>query len=96
MTTYLISRHGGALEWLRRQGIEPDCVLTHLDGQAVTPGDLVIGTLPLHLACRVCEQGAAYWHLSLDVPTTWRGTELSAEQMEACRARLERFLVKRF
>ncbi len=94
MTTYMISRHPGALEWLRSQGIEPDHSLSHLENQVLQPGDLVIGTLPLHLACRVCEQGAEYWHLSLDIPAEWRGIELSPEQMQACQARLERFVVK--
>lgn len=95
MTTYLISRHPGALEWLREQGIEPDHIVLHLEGQAIAPGDLVIGTLPLHLACWVCEQGAWYWHLSLDIPAEWRGQELTPQQMAACDARLEAFTVRR-
>jgi CRISPR-associated protein Csx16 len=95
MTTYMVSRHAGALRWLRHQGIEPDHFVTHLEGQVLVPGDLVIGTLPMHLACWVCEQGAEYWHLSLDIPVGWRGQELTPEQMSACQARLECFRVER-
>lgn len=95
MTRYLVSRHPGVREWLRRQGIRCDCHLDHLVKQSLRPGDQVIGTLPLQLASWVCEQGAEYWHLSLQVPLEWRGQELSADQMEACQARLEPFLVQR-
>lgn len=95
MTTYMISRHAGALAWIRHHGIEPDHVVAHLDEQVLNPGDLVIGTLPMQLACWVCDQGAEYWHLSLDVPAHWRGRELTLEQMKACQARLERFRVER-
>ncbi|WP_404299505.1 CRISPR-associated protein Csx16 [Halomonas sp.] len=91
----MVSRHAGALEWLRCQGIEPDHFVAHLEGQVLTPGDIVIGTLPLHLACWVCEQGAEYWHLSLDIPARWRGHELTSEQMNACQARFECFKVER-
>ncbi|MGS2743868.1 CRISPR-associated protein Csx16 [Halomonas sp. LS-001] len=95
MTDYVVSRHSGALQWLARQGIKVDKHITHLDDEPLNPGDRVIGTLPLQLACQVCEQGAEYWHLSLDIPAIWRGQELSDEQMDACNARLEAFHVQR-
>lgn len=94
MTDYVVSRHSGALEWLAHQGVCVDKHITHLE-EALMPGDRVIGTLPLQLACQVCEQGAEYWHLSLDIPAIWRGQELNAEQMKACNARLEAFHVER-
>lgn len=95
MTTYFISRHLGALEWLNAQHIAVDRQLSHLEGERLEPGDRVIGTLPVHLAWHVCQQGAEYWHLTLDMPAEWRGRELNAEQMQASKARLERFVITR-
>lgn len=95
MTDYVVSRHSGALQWLARQGLKVDKHIAHLEDETLQPGDRVIGTLPLQLACNVCEQGAEYWHLSLDIPALWRGNELSADQMEDCNARLEAFHIQR-
>jgi CRISPR-associated protein Csx16 len=41
----------------------------------------------------VCRRGARYRHLALDLTPGLRGIELSAEQMQQCRARLEEFIV---
>lgn len=95
MTRYFVSRHPGAMQWLERRGVSIDAHLAHLEGTMLVPGDQVIGTLPLQLACWVSDQGADYWHLSLNIPREWRGEELSAEQMEVCGARLEAFTVRR-
>lgn len=91
--TWMVTRHPGALEWLQAQGLQGQCV-PHLDPQQVGPGDRVIGTLPLHLVAAVCERGAHYFHLSLDLTPELRGKELTAEQLEACGARLEAFTAR--
>lgn len=70
-----------------------DQVIDHLDPATVALGDIVIGSLPVNLAGEVCARGGAYLHLSIDLPAELRGRELSAEQMRACGARLERFVV---
>ena len=62
--------------------------LQHLDPEAIQSGDIVIGSLPVHLAARVCARGGRYFHLSLDLPEGWRGSELSTEELRACNARL--------
>lgn len=91
-TTWIISRHAGAIEWLERQGIEgQQC--PHLVIEQVAAGDTVIGTLPVNLAAKVCAVPAIYCHLSLEVPFAWRGQELTAEQMEACGATLTAYQV---
>lgn len=92
---YFVSRHQGARQWLEQQNIQVDKQVVHLKKEPLSPGDRVIGTLPLQMACWVCEQGAEYWHLSLDIPSGWRGKELTAAEMQACQARLERFHVIR-
>lgn len=92
MTVLFISRHPGAHAWARNQGLNAR-VVTHLDLSDVSAGDVVVGTLPVHLAGAVCARGARYVHLSMSVPEHLRGKELSAEDMEALAPRLQIFEV---
>ncbi|MCL4555914.1 MAG: CRISPR-associated protein Csx16 [Gammaproteobacteria bacterium] len=97
MTTLLISRHPSAVAWAKSK-VMVDKVLTHLtddDLDNLTADDTVIGTLPIHLAAEVCEQGATFVYLSLDTPPELRGAELSIEQMDALGARLESYRIER-
>lgn len=93
MTTFFVSRHPGAQHWAAEEGFAVDRVVTHLDPDAIQPGDVVIGTLPIHLAARVCERGGRYLHLSLELPPEWRGRELSAADLRRFGARLEEYRV---
>ncbi len=93
MTTWFISRHPGAVEWVRRRGLPVDQYVTHLDPACVQPGDTVIGTLPVNLAGAICKRGARYLHLSLELPANLRGRELTADDLETMRARLQPFEV---
>ena len=93
MTVLFISRHPAALEWAEQEGIHFDRLLPHLEPVQITPGDVVIGSLPVNLAYEVCRRGARYRHLTLDLTPRLRGVELSAEEMRQCRARLEEFIV---
>lgn len=94
MTTYLITRHPGAIEWANRQGLQVDKQLAHLTPALVQPGDLVIGTLPVNLAAEVCERGGRFYNLSLDLPPEARGRELSADDLERYGARIEGYLIQ--
>ncbi len=89
MTTWLVSRHPGAIEWIRGQGITVDRLVEHLDIKALQPGDSVIGTLPVNLVAEVCDNGGRYYHLTLDLPPQSRGRELSADDMRRFKARIE-------
>lgn len=93
MTTYLITRHPGAIEWSTRQGLTVDKQIAHLDPADIRPGDVVIGTLPVNLAAGVCAQGGRFFNLSLDVPPEARGRELSADDLERFGARIEEFAI---
>lgn len=95
MTTYFVSRHPGAQEWAAGEGITVDTVIAHLDPEVIQPGDVVIGTLPVHLAAQVCQHGGRFLHLSVDVPPEWRGRELTAADLRQCGARLEEYRVTR-
>lgn len=93
MTTHLVTRHPGAIEWAARQGLAPDRVVVHLDPDDIRPGDVVVGTLPVHLAARVCARGGRYFNLSVDMPAEARGLELGADELERYGARLEEYAV---
>jgi len=93
MTTWFISRHSGAIEWAASISVGVDRWARHLEIDAVDRGDVVIGTLPVHLAAEVCRYGARYLHLVLDLPEQLRGTELTAVQLTAAGARLVEFQI---
>lgn len=94
MTAYFVSRHAGAVEWARQRGIEA-IATDHLDLERVAPGDLVIGTLPIHLAAAVQAKGARFLFLELNLPHEARGHELDANAMERFGARLVEYRVER-
>lgn len=54
MTTLFVSRHQGAIEWIKQQSIQVDVFVEHLNVEEIQADDVVIGTLPLHLAAEVC------------------------------------------
>ena len=93
MTTFFVTRHAGAIEWARRRGLAAERI-EHLDPTAVRPGDVVIGTLPIHLAAEVCARGGRYLHLAMEVPADARGRPLSADEMDRFGARLARFSIQ--
>lgn len=96
MTTYLVSRHTGAVEWMHYTGHAYDIHLTHLDNfENLKAGDTIIGSLPINIVADINELGVHYIHLSLYIPETLRGKELSAEQLSLLDAKLERYEVKR-
>jgi len=91
---YLVSRHAGAIEWCRRQPLNIDHVLSHLDENLIQPGDWVIGTLPLPMVAAIQRRGARYLHLNVPVSAELRGQELSADQLEQLGASLQEYRVE--
>lgn len=95
MTTYFVTRHPGAVEWAAQQGIPTDRILIHLEMNEINPGDVVIGTLPVHLAAELCACGARYLHLAVNPPAERRGLELTADDLARFGARLIEYRVER-
>ena len=95
MTTFFVSRHPGAVDWLAQQGFVADRTVPHLDAAAVSAGDVVIGTLPVHLAAEICNRGARFLHLSVDLPPGKRGIELTADDLATYGARVEELLIQK-
>lgn len=95
MTIWLVSRHPGVRQWIEHNGTVFDRHVPHFNPADVQPGDTVIGTLPVNLAAEVCARGASYWNLSLQLPATARGRELSADELNEFQATLERFDIRK-
>ena len=87
MTAYFVTRHAGAIEWAARQGLAAERI-EHMDPTVVRSGDLVMGTIPIHVAAEVCARGGRYLHLLMEIPPSARGKELSADDMTSYGARL--------
>lgn len=96
MVTYLVSRHMGAVEWMTHMGHHYDEHLTHLNNyDALQAGDTVVGSLPINIVADLNEMSVRYVHLSLYIPESLRGMELSAAQLSELDAKLEAYEVSR-
>ena len=95
MATYIVSRHKGAIEWARRRNREAEH-LTHLElPDRIRPGDEVIGPLPIGLIADIIARGARYFSIDMFLPEGVRGTELTADEMVRCGARLVQYRAER-
>lgn len=95
MTTFFVSRHPGAIEWVKQQGVKIDRWVPHLDITDIASGDTVVGTLPVPMVFAVNQRGAHYLHLQVNVPASLRGVELTAAQLHAVQASLVAFQVQK-
>lgn len=95
MTTWFISRHAGAIAWAKQQKLAIDRWETHIEPASVQAGDVVIGTLPVHLAAEICVRGATFYFLTLQLREEQRGQELSVADMQAADCRLACYEVVR-
>lgn len=95
MTTLFVSRHQGAIEWIKQQPIQVDAFIEHLNVDNIQADDVVIGTLPIHLAAEVCQKGAKFYFLSVNVAREQRGTELTCEQLEQQGCSLQQFYIEK-
>ena len=85
----IITRHDGAVEWLRQHGIFGK-VIAHAS-EADVIGKDVVGILPLHLAALANSVTA----IVMDLPPELRGKDITPEQMDDCGAKLVKYEVRR-
>ena len=71
----LITRHEALVEFLQKQGLEFDMVVSHAE---IVKGKDVYGVLPLHLAALA----NTITSVDLNLPAEMRGKELSLEDVE--------------
>ena len=96
LTTWFVSRHPGAIEWMKKQNIHIDRWETHLDPERVQTGDTVIGVLPLNIVATICEKGAKFYALTMLVKQEQRGVELDASELTEIGCKLCRYDVRSF
>ena len=82
MATFFVIRHQGAKDWMMKQTVHIDHWTDDIDLEDVKAGDVVIGILPMRLAADVCEKGAEFIALQINVPKEKRGTELCLKDLE--------------
>lgn len=96
MAVWFVSRHPGAMEWMKKQAHwKVDSWVSHLDVTQIQADDVVIGTLPIHLAEEVCSKGARFYFLIIPQTREQRGTELSDAQMVEMGCEIRPYHVKR-
>lgn len=91
MSTYLITRHQGAVHWVKSQGIVVDEIIQHLELSSLKSGDVLIGTLPINLVAELGKIGVRYFHLTLNIPESLRGKELTLDEMNEVNAYLQEY-----
>lgn len=92
MSIFFVTRHTQAVLWAAQNGVHARDLrhVHHLDTSEVAAGDVVFGTLPLHLAAELCGKNCRYVHLTIEHDPTSRGRELTLEEMDE-RASLQEF-----
>lgn len=89
--TVIISRHSGAVEWLKSKGYY-GTVVDHFDGN-VECGATYIGVLPIPLVSKIVEEGGNFLLLSLPkIAFSERGQELSPEEMTVAGATVHKII----
>jgi CRISPR-associated protein Csx16 len=90
-TNLIVSRHSGAVEWLKLHGVTGE-VVAHVDNPQRVAGRVVYGILPLHLAALAAKV------VVIDLPglqADQRGKDLTPEEMDAAGAVMSTYRVRR-
>lgn len=78
---WVITRHKGAIEWLKNNGIVGDIYIDSLpDPEIVNEGDEIFGLVPLSFIPRLLEKHCKIF--LIEVPHRKRKQELTAEEMK--------------
>lgn len=85
---YIVTRHEGAVEWLRSKGYEGS-VTPHLEQGRITEGDVYVGVLPIPMVKTILDAGSRFILLVLpDVAYSQRGRSMTPEEMNRAGAHL--------
>lgn len=91
---WFVSRHAGAIDWAKQNGLQVDFFVDHLSGaDGPCEGDTVIGNLPIHIIADLNRRGIRFIHLQLNIIQADRGRELTAEELAKTQPTLAEYLV---
>lgn len=93
MTTWFVSRHPGAIDWLEKTGIKVDRYAEHLSSDDVAFGDFVYGVLPLHIISDICSKGARFFALDFSMNASQRGKDLTKSELDSLNCKLQEYIV---
>lgn len=93
MTRWFVSRHPGAVEWIRSTGVKVDEFRDHLNIEDIEMGDIVMGVLPMSVAAAVCAKGARFIGMEISQSREMRGKELQVQDLKDLNCRLQEFFV---
>ena len=96
---YVVSRHMAARDFILDRGFFGSVILidhfSKEDLELLKPDDIVVGNLPVQLVASICQTGAKFYALVLDLPLEARGKELTLLDMYKYKARLESYYAER-
>lgn len=85
---YIVTRHEGAVEWLRSKGYDGN-ILPHLEPGQVAGGNTYIGVLPIPMVKAILDAGSRFLLLALpDVAFSQRGVSMTPAEMDLAGAHL--------
>ncbi|MCW8109591.1 CRISPR-associated protein Csx16 [Alteromonas ponticola] len=94
---WFVSRHQGAADWIKQQGVHIDHFVQHLpDNSSLHAGDVVIGSLPPAKINELNRNGIRFFQLDVDLQENERGNELNADDLILNNARLTEYTSQRF
>ena len=84
----IVTRHPGAVRWLREKGYE-GVVVAHLTPDQITQGNIYIGSLPLPMISIILDKGSRFFLLNLpEIAFSQRGQDMTPEEMDRAGALL--------
>lgn len=93
MTTWFVSRHPGAIDWLEQSGLVVNRIVDHIVSDEVAPGDIVYGVLPLHIISDICSKGARFFALDFELSPSQRGKDLTKSELDILNCKLQEYIV---
>lgn len=99
MTVYFVTQHEYTRRWTRSTAVRRklphaiDLMVERIDPGHLQDGDVVMGTLPMHVAAALESRGIPFWALDLLIPAEKAGRELSATEIASLGATLTRYRV---